>query len=267
MKRKSIIIILLLSLFFALMPAVAFATETTEGEISTTAIEEYGYYKGKNAEKIPVITYHNFSEKKTGSTLYITKKEFDKQMKWLKKKGYRTINCEELYLWYKGDIKLPKKTVLITIDDGKSNVLKYALPVLKKYDLKATSFIIGGNTYKNKKGFIKYKKMLKTQEEYPNLEFQSHTYRLHKHFSSEGDYEIVLKDANKQQSIYGFDYLAYPYGRYTPGMIKAYKKAGIKLAFTYGSNGYATRKQNIYKIRRIKISGTGTFAQFKNWFK
>lgn len=270
MKRKSII--LLVAVCIAIIPMLmtpAFASAECSQE-ETEAIAEYGTYHGKNAKKIPVITYHRFTSNKkrvTGSTLYVSQGTFDKQMKWLKAKGYRTINCEEFYLWYKGKIKLPKKSVLITFDDGMNSVANYALPVLKKYKMKGTCFVIGSKTKNNKNGYIRYNRMLSIQNEYPDLEFQSHTYKLHKFFSKKGDYGKVLKDAEKQRSVYGFEYLAYPYGRYTPGMIKAYKKSGIKLAFTYGRNGYATRKQNIYKIRRIKISGTGSFSQFKRWFE
>lgn len=286
MKKKCTILILIVSLLFTgIGGAPLYAadelsntdkpTQVQQSKSATSAYNEsaaiakYGTYKGKNAKRIPVITYHRFSKhKRTGSlkTLYVPQSTFDKQMRWLKKNGYRTINCEEFYLWYKGKIKLPKKTVLITFDDGRSSVVKYALPILKKYKMKGTFFVEGKKVYRHSKGYISYKTMKKIQKEYPDFEFQSHTYSLHKRFSTKGDYKKTLKDANKQKSIYNFDYLAYPYGRNTKGMIRAYKEAGIKLAFTYGTNDYATRKQNIYKIRRIKISGTESFSRFKRWF-
>ena len=246
----------------------------TKKQKEALAVAKYGTYKGKNATKIPVITYHKVvtdkqkkSAKYRGSGLAVSKSSFDKQMKWLHKNGYRTINCEEFYLWHEGKIKLPKKTVLITFDDGRAGVVDNALPVLKKYGMKGTVFIIGKNTYTNKKDFIKYKTLLKVQKEYPDMEFQSHTYNLHKFFSKKGDYNVVLKDAEKQKKIYGFEYLAYPYGRNTKGMIKAYKKSGIKMAFAYGDFGYATRKQDLFKIRRIKIRGGESMSSFKKWFK
>lgn len=248
--------------------------ELTPEEKEAEAIAKYGTYRGKNAHRIPVITYHRVvtdKEKKSakfrGSSLAISKSDFDKQMKWLYKNGYRTINCEEFYLWHEGKIKLPKKSVLITFDDGYIGVVDNALPVLKKYGLKGTSFIIGNSTKKNKRHSIRYKRLRKIQETYPDLEFQSHTYHLHKHFGRKGEYEKVLKDAKKQKKIYGFEYLAYPFGRYTPEMIRAYKKSGIKMAFTYGTNDYATRDQNLYKIRRIKIYGNGSMNAFRQWFR
>ena len=238
------------------------------------AIEKYGYYHGKDATKIPVLTYHmvvsngkKASGKYRNSSLAVSRSTFDKQMRWLKKRGYRSINCEEFYLWYMGKIKLPPKSVLITFDDGAIGVVTQALPVLKKYNMKGTTFIVGTRTKKNKRGTIKFKQYQKLKDSQDNLDFQSHTYALHKHFSKKGDYQKVLKDAAKQKEIYGFEYLAYPYGRNTPGMRKAYAESGIKVAFTYGKNGYATKKQNILQIRRIKVNAREGFGKFTRWFK
>ena len=237
------------------------------------AIAEYGYYHGKNAKRIPVITYHRVvsdTQKRSGkarnSSLYISKSNFNKQMKWLKKHKYRTINCQEFCLWYDGKIRLPKKSVLITFDDSRSCLTKNAFPVLKKYGLKGTVFTIGHGVKNNEKGSIKMKNLARLQEKYPTVEYQSHTYALHKFYSTKGDYEIVKKDAKKQFKLFGFHYIAYPYGRNTKGMRKAYKKTGMKIGFTYGDNGYATRKQNRYQIRRIKIYGNGSLSQFTSWF-
>ena len=286
MKRKSIIALLIACLLFSGFSGIpAYATDEsttdkptvtqqpakmTAAQKQAALIKKYGTYKGKNAKRIPVLTYHRFSDKKkrgSMASLYMPQKDFDKQMRYLKKKGYRTINCDEFYLWYKGKIKLPKKSVLITFDDGHYGVAKYAYPVLKKYNLKATCFVIGKRTKNGRRGTMRYKTFKKIQKEYPNLEFQSHTWALHKRFSQKGDYKRVLKDAKKQKSVYNFKYLAYPYGRYTKGMIRAYKKAGIKMAFTYGKNAYATRNQSIYKIKRIKISGIESFSKFKRWVR
>lgn len=238
------------------------------------AIAKYPAYNGPDATRIPVLTYHmvvSDKQKKKGkyrkSSLAVSRSTFDKQMKWLSDRGYRSINCEEFYLWYKGKIKLPPKSVLITFDDGAIGVATQALPVLQKYNMKGTSFIVGARTYKNKKGSIKFNQLQTLRATQSNLEFQSHTYNLHKKFKKKGDYQKVLADAAKQKAMYGFEYLAYPYGRNTAGMRQAYAESGIKVAFTYGKNGYATRSQNIYQIRRIKVNARQSFSKFTRWFK
>ena len=139
------------------------------------------------------------------------------------------------------------------------------MPILKKYNMKGVSFIIGKYTYNNKKGIISYNKMNKLKKKYPNFDFQSHTFDLHKRIRK-NDYEETIRDAAKQNKYFNFTFLAYPYGAFTSGMIKAYIKSGIKMAFTYGNNGYATRNQNKYMIRRIKVNGRDSFSKFTRWF-
>lgn len=238
------------------------------------AIKTYGTYKGRNARRIPVITYHRVvsdAQKRKGSirgnNLYISQSNFSKQMKWLSRNGYRTISCQEFLLWFDGKIKLPKKSVLITFDDSRACLPKYAYPALKKYGLKATVFTIGHGVVNNEKGSIKKKDLKRLIKKYPNIEYQSHTYALHKHYSTRGMYKRIKKDAAKQAKYFAFDYIAYPYGYSTGEMRKAYKDAGMKMGFSYGDFGYATRSQKRYQIRRIKIYGNGSMSQFTRWFR
>ena len=132
--------------------------------------------------------------------------------------------------------------------------------------MKGTIFIIGKLTYNNEKGTISYSRIPKLRKSYPNIEFESHTFNLHVHLRK-NIYNKTFKDAIKQNQYFNFSFLAYPYGNFSSEMIRAYKNIGIKMAFTYGKNRYATRKQNIYKIRRIKVNANEDFSKFTRWFK
>ena len=191
----------------------------------------------------------------------MSRSAFKNQMKWLKKRKY----CKEFYLWHQRKIKLPKKSVLITFDGGSIGQYKFALPILKKYNMKGTTFIIGKLTYNNKQGIINYNEIKKIKKLYPNFEFQSHTFDLHIHLNKDV-YSKTFKDAQIQKKYYNFQYLAYPYGLFTSNMIKAYKDSGILMAFTYGKNRFATRKQDIFRIRRIKVNAREPFSKFTRWF-
>lgn len=262
------------------LPGTAFAAGDTSGlpvvkprVVTRAEVNKYAYYKNKNASKIPVITYHKIvSDKAKKSKKYkhdkwaVSQSNFNKQMAWLHKKHYRTINCDEFYLWRRGRIKLPKRSVLITIDDGNAEAIERAYPVLKKYNMKATAFIVGRSPHRGLKcGNISMERMQEIQEKYPRFEFQSHTYNLHVRKAVKYGYKTFMKDAAKQREVYGFEYLAYPYGKKTDAMIKAYKNSGIRMAFSFGDYGFATRKQNIYKIKRIAIFGNTSMRKFKRW--
>ncbi|XGU47012.1 IS30 family transposase [Fusobacterium necrophorum subsp. funduliforme] len=60
----------------------------------------------------------------------------EQHLLWLSQKGYHTMTLSE----YIGE-GAPKKTVLLTLDDGYYDNYKYVFPLLKKYNMKATIFL------------------------------------------------------------------------------------------------------------------------------
>ena len=81
----------------------------------------------------PVIMYHNLTISYSEEVIHLN--EFEKQIKFINKLGFKSVNLNELD-------KLESKNIIITFDDGYENVHKFALPILNKYKFKATSFII-----------------------------------------------------------------------------------------------------------------------------
>lgn len=270
----------------AVVPTVTFAANNSarfqaesiaQRTITRTVLLKSKKKKVRNASRIPVLTYHRIlADNVKKSPAYkndryaLAVSEFNKQMKWLKKKHYRAITCDELYLWRIGKLKLPKRSVLITIDDGHGASIENAISVLNRYGLKATAFIEGKPSYdSNGSYYITYSRIKEIQKNYPNtINFQSHTYNLHRPTAFKTEtYQSVMSDAAQQKKMYGFSYLAYPHGKQSPQMINAYKNSGIKMAFLFGKSGYATRKQNLYKIRRIEVKGDMKLRKFKRWCK
>lgn len=68
--------------------------------------------------------------------------DFETQMKYFSDHGYTSISPDELYAALAGAGKLPDNPVLITFDDGYRDNYDNAFPILKKYKLKATIFVI-----------------------------------------------------------------------------------------------------------------------------
>lgn len=70
--------------------------------------------------------------------------KFEEQMEYLYNSGYTTLSMDEYYDWYLGKTEYDtSKTCLITIDDGDIENYYNVIPVLKKYNFKATVFVIG----------------------------------------------------------------------------------------------------------------------------
>jgi len=83
--------------------------------------------------KVPILLYHSISSDKSDLSLKIN--EFEKQIIFLKKRGFETTSFDKID-------KNKKKQIIITFDDGYKDICKHALPILKKYDFKATCFLV-----------------------------------------------------------------------------------------------------------------------------
>lgn len=92
--------------------------------------------------EIPVFLFHT-----------INPKIFENQLQYIVTNGYTTLSIEEFVSIIKEKEKLKSKCVLLTIDDARTSFWKYGFPLLKKYNLKATLFIIPGLTIESKKRF------------------------------------------------------------------------------------------------------------------
>ncbi|EDW5780698.1 polysaccharide deacetylase family protein [Salmonella enterica] len=85
--------------------------------------------------------YHHVSQRKGLITISID--TFREQMRWLAKNGWKTVTTDEMELFYQGG-ELPRKSVMLTFDDGYLDNWFNVFPVLKEFNLNAHIFLITG---------------------------------------------------------------------------------------------------------------------------
>jgi peptidoglycan/xylan/chitin deacetylase (PgdA/CDA1 family) len=73
--------------------------------------------------------------------MYVTKRTLAMQMEYLSR-NYRVIEAAQLVSAAKEGTVLPRNACVITFDDGWKGTYTYALPILKKYNLPATVFLV-----------------------------------------------------------------------------------------------------------------------------
>lgn len=92
---------------------------------------------------VPILMYHRVLPGATSKDwLVVSVKTFERQMHFLKKHRYNVISVKELADLIRGKKKIPPKTICITFDDGYNDNYTNAFPILKKYGLPATAFVI-----------------------------------------------------------------------------------------------------------------------------
>ena len=99
--------------------------------------------------KVPILLYHYveyIQDKKDTmrAQLNVTPAVFDSQVKTLKDAGYTLMTAKELGEVLDGKMQMPEKPILLTFDDGHWDFATEVLPILKKYNVKATAYIITG---------------------------------------------------------------------------------------------------------------------------
>ena len=230
-------------------------------------------------QKIAILGYHSFykdeselNELDKDSHEFINDiTKFEKQMKYLHKHKYKTLTLDEFYKWKKGETKVPRKSVLITIDDGNLSNYMYAFPILKKYKMNAVVFFTGhyAKDFGVEEGIIYDHMSLslidKCKEEYPNIEFESHSFDMHgmdvTHFSE----EEIKSDVKKMNTLGNFEYYAHPFGVYNDTIIHELKSDNYKMAFGFGPGKEyrkARRSDDDFKVARLNISDKVSFTKY-----
>ena len=108
-----------------------------------------------NSPGIKVLMYHRIIEDNLpgkDSWLCVHIDDFKKQLQVLDFLGYTTITFWDYKLYLSGQLSLPKKPIILTFDDGYSDVYELAYPAMKKMGMKGVVFAMG-NRHKMNSGW------------------------------------------------------------------------------------------------------------------
>jgi len=217
---------------------------------------------------VPVLTYHDLAPSAKGR-MVMSAKVFAEQMRYLKANGYRVITLKEYVEFVSLQRQLPKKSVLITFDDGYRSFLHYAYPVLKELGFSATLFIYtdyvahGGNAFT-------WPELKKLADEGFFIQAHSKSHGDMVRAKGEGateynrrlEAELVEPKALFQKYLgYAPEIIAYPYGRQDDTVAQRTKERGYIAAFTVRRQG-SQSFVDPYRIHRIQIYPEMSMAEF-----
>ena len=189
--------------------------------------------------KLPVLLYHRVvnNKKEHGKhRIYIYKKEFEKQLKFLAKNSYKTLNFRDLEYYHSMDPRTPK--VIITFDDGYIDNYNIVFPLLKKYNFTAVIFLVSKlkqNEWGIAEGEPPFDLLTESQiiemSEY-GIEFGSHT-QTHRdllRLDSESAKEEIEGSKNDIETLTGKQVIsfAYPFGGINDNIKKITSDSGYK---------------------------------------
>jgi peptidoglycan/xylan/chitin deacetylase (PgdA/CDA1 family) len=206
--------------------------------------------------RVPILMYHyveNVQDKndKMRMELNIPPYIFEQQLKTLLGAGYTFMTASELGQVFDGKMEMPNKPILITFDDGHWDVATVILPILEKYHIKATAYVIPG--------FIGGSDFMTSQElqeviKSGLVDVGAHTVH---HLSLRGrPYATVQYEVDQSKKMLEQTYhikvvsFAYPYGRFDQQAVQIVKDDGFTTAVSTAP-GVEQSQVNRYFLYRI----------------
>lgn len=207
---------------------------------------------------VPILMYHSVdpqAEKK--NMLAVTPEIFARQMDFLKKHHYNVIPLEKLVDLIKAKAKIPPKTVVITLDDGYKDNYLYAYPILKKYNLPATMFIIIGEVGRSQNDRLSWEEIKEIRDS-GIIYFGSHTLGAEPLVNLQSDQEIrrqIVESKKILEEKLGRKVLvfSYPEGLFNAKIRQMVVDAGYQGAVATNP-GRHSPDDDIFALKRLRIS-------------
>jgi len=182
-----------------------------------------------NFREVSILCYHSISDDQSETS--VSEGSFERHIKTLKKFGYTFVSLADIFAWLSQGMPLPRKAVAITFDDGYADFKTTALPILERYKVPATVFIVGERE--------QYRLSLGTDlamlsdedvaelKKNPLVEVGWHT---HTHPNLK---ELSAGDTKKECTPpHPMRFFAYPGGNYSESAIDLVQKVGFSAAFS-----------------------------------
>ena len=251
------------------------ALKPGEGVIIPLKPLDLGGVTSRGYQTVPVLVYHKFS-KHASDRMTVRQDAFEEQMAFLKRNGYRVIRLDDLFEFLKQKRSLPRKSVVITFDDGWRSMYDIAYPVLKRYGYPAT-FFISTDLIQPTSTTLDWGRIREMTRNGIDVQCHSKTHRslgkiengetFQAYFESARTELVESSKVIKRQLGTDVKYLAYPFGDTNSLLIAMLGKLGFQGGLTVVRAGNPFFSDE-FRVGRSMIFGTfdlKTFSENLGW--
>ncbi len=220
-------------------------------------------------QTVPILVYHRFGTKVDKTV--VSPSAFAAQLDYLAQHDYHVVRLADFKEFLAGKRPLPKRAVIITMDDGYASDYQYAYPLLKKHGFPATIFLY--TDFVGAPDALTWNQM-KEMIASGLIDIQAHSKthaNLNERLPGEGDdsyrdridrevlmpRELLSRKLSEQSIGY-----AYPYGEANGVVVERIEKAGYAMGMTVnpGGNPFFTYP---FTLHRTMIFGDQDLDAFK----
>lgn len=207
----------------------------------------------KNLE-IPIFLYHHIVKEESEiqyDYMQTTEKTFEEQIRGLENLGYHFISYQDLIDYNNGQKKLYKKSCVLTFDDGCRDIYTNAYPILQKYNIPFTMFVVTNAVGAD--GCASWEELKEMQDSGLAL-IASHSTN-HTEFNKlsveetlenvDSSYKALEENLGEQKT----KIFTYPYGLYSQEQLEPLKEEGYVINLTDNKIN-KSKDLNLYGLHR-----------------
>ncbi|MBR2774359.1 MAG: polysaccharide deacetylase family protein [Selenomonadaceae bacterium] len=214
------------------------------------------------ADGVPILVYHRVNDTDTNPTT-LKVADFEAQLKYLVDNGYHVIAPDDLLDAWETGKPLPDKPIVLTFDDGHEDIYKNVFPLLQKYNMRATVFIVTDHI--GRKDYLSWD-FVRALQAGGYMDFESHTMTYKDLTTLKGDKLWNEIYGSKQAIEWALKkpakFIAYPDGKYTLAAEDTSKEVGFRAGFIE-DYGLAANDSNSYVLTRIPVRGSDSHTMLR----
>lgn len=212
--------------------------------------------------------YHYISEAPPGADVYrrdlsINPENLKEQLAYLRREGFFSITLSQLVYHLTLGQPLPPKPVILTFDDGYRDNYVNAFPLLQRYGLVGTFFLVTGPIDDGNPTYMSWEMVSEMSD--AGMDMEPHSQR---HFDLRGRSQEFLaaeiltsRAAIELHTGRPARFFAYPSGSYDRAVI-AFLKANDFWAAVTTVQGASHSSQQVFELKRVRMRAKTTLDDF-----
>jgi peptidoglycan/xylan/chitin deacetylase (PgdA/CDA1 family) len=212
--------------------------------------------------------YHYISDPPANADKYrldlsVTPESFESQLIYLAENGYQVITLYELYSHLANHTPLPDKPVILTFDDGYRDAYEHAFPLLKKYKMTGTFFVVSDFINNQYPAYLTWDMVQEMSA--AGMQIESHS-RTHPDMRNRSFEFLVWQVLGPIEAISAYTgrrprFFCYPAGLYDAAVIRM-----LRSVDTWGAVTTQAGKQHslhdAMTWSRVRVHGAATLREF-----
>lgn len=225
-------------------------------------------------QRIPILMYHRVAPDGAAERRRwrVSPDAFDAQMRTLCRLGYHATTLAEWQHAVAAKRSLPGRPLILTFDDGYTDLAEYAWPILRRHGLRALAFVVTGSVGRwnewdaggESEPLLDWPALRQMRDD--GMEFGAHSvsHRRMTSLSPADSFAEALHSRRRLREELGIaaDTFAYPFGNEDPIQQSLIGAAGYQFGLSVRS-GSAARNAPWLSLPRIEICGDDDLASFQ----